>query len=173
MQASSSASEICIRSTTENDAPGILACLQAAFALYRDSYTPAAFLDTVLTPESLRARLASMQVFVAQNASGQIVGTIACQVIGSGEGHLRGMAVLPSCQGSGVAAQLLTHAEAKLRRQHCTCIALDTTAPLERAMRFYEKLGFRPPAKSPISSACPSSNTTSSCQQTPLIFLYL
>jgi ribosomal protein S18 acetylase RimI-like enzyme len=142
MLASPSLSAISIRRATNNDAPEILACLRAAFAPYRDFYTPEGFLDTVLTPETLQDRLAHMQVFVAETSSGQIAGTIACQVIGQGEGHLRGMAVLPTCQGSGIAAQLLAHAEAELRRQNCTCITLDTTAPLERAMRFYEKCGF-------------------------------
>jgi ribosomal protein S18 acetylase RimI-like enzyme len=136
-------SAISIRSATNNDVSETLACLQAAFAPYRDLYRPAAYLDTVLAPESLRERLASMQVFVAQNPSGQIVGTIACEVVNHDEGHLRGMAVLPTCQGLGIAAQLLNHAEAELRRQHCTRITLDTTEPLERAMRFYEKFGFR------------------------------
>jgi ribosomal protein S18 acetylase RimI-like enzyme len=37
----------------------------------------------------------------------------------------------------------LNHAEAELRRQHCTRITLDTTEPLQRAMSFYEKFGFR------------------------------
>jgi ribosomal protein S18 acetylase RimI-like enzyme len=105
MPAFSPASEISIRSATNDDAPEILACLRAAFAPYREFYTPAAYLDTVLTPETLQDRLASMQVFVAQNTSGQIVGTIACQVISYGEGHLRGMAVLPTRQGTGIAAQ--------------------------------------------------------------------
>jgi ribosomal protein S18 acetylase RimI-like enzyme len=143
MPASPPLSAISIRSATTNDAPEILACLQAAFAPYRDSYSADAYLDTVLTPESLQDRLIHMQVFVAESSSGQIAGTIACQVISHNEGHLRGMAVLPTCQGAGIAAQLLAHAEAELRRQNCTRITLDTTAPLSRAMRFYEKFGFR------------------------------
>ena len=134
---------ISIRRAAENHGPEILACLHAAFAPCRDFYTPDAFLDTVLTPETLKARLASMQVFVAPTASSQIVGTIACQVIGNREGHLRCMAVLPTSQGSGIAAQLLPHAEAELRRQNCDRITLDTTAPLQRAMHFHEKFGFR------------------------------
>jgi len=134
---------ISIRPASHNDAPEILACLAAAFAPYRDSYTPAAFLDTVLTPETLQARLATMQVFVAHTGSGEIVGTVACQVICPAEGYLRGMAVRPEWQSTGIAAQLLAHAETHLRRQHCTRITLDTTAPLQRAMRFYEKRGFR------------------------------
>jgi ribosomal protein S18 acetylase RimI-like enzyme len=143
MPASTSHPAISIRYATDNDAPGILACLQAAFAPYRDSYSADAYLDTVLTPESLQDRLILMPVFVAQTSSGQIVGTIACQAISHGEGHLRGMAVLPNYQGAGIAAQLLACAEAELSRQNCTRITLDTTAPLESAMCFYEKVGFR------------------------------
>ena len=142
MAVSGQARSISIRNATTNDAPEILACLHAAFAPYRDSYSRAAYLDTVLTPDTLQRRLACMQVLVAQTSSGQIVGSIACQAINQKEGHIRGMAVLPTCQSTGVAAKLLAHAEAELRRQNCTCITLDTTAPLERAMRFYEKFGF-------------------------------
>jgi ribosomal protein S18 acetylase RimI-like enzyme len=143
MPAPPSHSAISIRYATHNDVPGILNCLHAAFAPYRDSYSAAAYLDTVLTPESLQDRLIHMQVFVGESSSGQIAGTIACQVMSHNEGHLRGMAVLPTCQGAGIAAQLLAHAEAELRRQNCTRITLDTTAPLARAIRFYEKFGFR------------------------------
>ena len=60
------------------------------------------------------------------------------------EGHLRGMAVLPSHLGAGVAGQLLTTAERELRDQQCVRITLDTTEPLRRAVRFYEKHGYRP-----------------------------
>ena len=49
-----------IRKATERDAPAILACLRAAFEPYRASYTPAAYLATVLTPQTLAARLATM-----------------------------------------------------------------------------------------------------------------
>lgn len=143
MSTSNPTPAIVIRLANARDASEILACLHAAFAPYRESYSPAAYLDTVLTPETLRDRFAQMQVLVAQTASGQIVGTIACQLIGHGEGHLRGMAVLPACQGIGIAGQLLGHAEDELCRRNCTRITLDTTAPLERAMRFYEKFGFR------------------------------
>jgi ribosomal protein S18 acetylase RimI-like enzyme len=142
MSASTPTSAIAIRRAAENDSPEILACLHAAFAPYRDSYSPAAYLDTVLTPETLQERFIQMQVFVAQSSSGQIVGTIACQVVSHGEGHIRGMAVLPACQGTGIAAQLLARVEDGLRRQNCTRITLDTIAPLVRAMRFYEKFGF-------------------------------
>jgi GNAT superfamily N-acetyltransferase len=55
---------------------------------------------------------------------------------------LRGMAVLPDWQGSGVASTLLQAAEAEIRNQRCKRITLDTTEPLARAMRFYARHGF-------------------------------
>ena len=134
---------ISIRRAADNDAPEILACLEAAFAPYRHLYIHKAYLDTVLTPETLRERLDIMQVFVALVPSSQIVGTIACNLLSPKEGHIRGMAVLPAWQGAGIAAQLLAHVEAEFRKQKCKRITLDTTEPLQRAMRFYEKLGFR------------------------------
>jgi GNAT superfamily N-acetyltransferase len=134
---------ISIRRAMIEDAPQILACLRAAFEDYCQLYTPDAFLDTVLTPETIQERLAKMLVFAAIDDSNEVVGTIACSVISAEEGHLRGMAVLPSLRGKGIAAQLLSHAEAELRELKCTRITLDTTAPLQRAMRFYEKFGYR------------------------------
>jgi N-acetylglutamate synthase-like GNAT family acetyltransferase len=136
-----------VRKATSTDARGILACLSAAFGMYRDSYTPTAFADTILTPETLQRRFQEMTVFVATEESGEIVGTIACSVVNPEEGHIRGMAVLPASQGRGVAAQLLTHAESHFREKSCRRIGLDTTTPLQRAIRFYERCGFVPSGK--------------------------
>jgi N-acetylglutamate synthase-like GNAT family acetyltransferase len=129
-----------IRRADSNDGEAILACLAAAFARYRNSYTPAGFADTVLDRESVQRRLREMCVLVALS-QGKVVGTLACAVKGD-EGHLRGMAVLPDWQGSGVASALLQAAEAEVRSQHCTRVTLDTTDPLARAMRFYARHGF-------------------------------
>ena len=136
-----------IRKATTADACGIIACLSAAFEVYRDSYTLAAFADTVLTPETIQRRLQEMTVFVETQESGVIVGTIACSVVNLEEGHIRGMAVLPTAQGSGVAGRLLAHAEAYFRQRNCERISLDTTAPLKKAIRFYKRSGFSPSGK--------------------------
>ena len=132
-----------IRRATESDAGEILDCLAAAFEPYRTSYTPAAYLDTVLSSETISTRLAAMRLYVAVGAWGQVVGTIACSTNATGEGHLRGMAVLPEFQGQGIAERLLQAAEEDLAKQGCSRITLDTTAPLGRAMRFYETNGYR------------------------------
>ena len=133
---------VVICKATAADARGILHCLAAAFEPYRVSYTPAAYLDTILTEDTITARLGSMQVIVAA-AGDQIVGTIACSRQDAHEGHLRGMAVLPEWLGRGIAERLLRTAEAELAQQGCLRITLDTTEPLQRAMRFYAKHGYR------------------------------
>jgi ribosomal protein S18 acetylase RimI-like enzyme len=135
--------DITVRRATKEDASAVLACLRAAFEPYRDRYTPEAFVDTVLTPETVQQRLGSMCVLVAVNEAVDLVGTIACSVIGEGEGHLRGMAVLPEWQGRGVAEKLLQAAEGELTRRNCSRITLNTTEPLHRAMSFYERHGYR------------------------------
>lgn len=129
-----------IRQAREEDCKAILHCLAAAFAPYRDQYTPAAYIDTVLDPSSLRSRMQSMHILVAV-ADGVIVGTVGASAHGE-EGHLRGMAVLPQVRGAGVADRLLKTIEEWLLEQGCRRVSLDTTKPLEAAMKFYEKHGY-------------------------------
>ena len=136
-----------IRRATNADATGILDCLRVAFEPYRDSYTPEAFADTVLTPETVHQRLTAMTVFVAGSESGEIVGTIGCNLVSPEEGHVRGMAVHPDNQGSGIAKRLLDAVESELRQRGCGRVSLDTTEPLQRAIRFYEKNGYRASGK--------------------------
>ncbi|HZS27767.1 MAG TPA: GNAT family N-acetyltransferase [Candidatus Angelobacter sp.] len=136
-----------IRRATPADAAGILACLQAAFQPYQSRYTPLAYADTVLTAETLHQRFEFMSIFIAVSESAEIIGTIGCNPVGNGEGHLRGMAVLSAWQGVGVAEALLKSAESELHSLDCERVTLDTTLPLERAIRFYEKHGYRPTGK--------------------------
>jgi ribosomal protein S18 acetylase RimI-like enzyme len=141
--ASTSPDEFVIRLASVGDASAILQCLHAAFEPYRSQYTPQAYLDTVMTPDTLLDRLASMTVLVALDAQGHVIGTIGGATVSSSEGHLRGMAVPPECHGRGIAQRLLEAMEKHLLGKGCTHISLDTTEPLQRAMRFYEKNGFR------------------------------
>jgi ribosomal protein S18 acetylase RimI-like enzyme len=136
-----SAAEVEIRPAVKDDAGAILKCLAAAFEPYRAEYSPAAFADTVLDDEAVHSRLLQMHVLVA-TASGDVVGTVS-GVCHGGEGHLRGMAVLPEWRRRGVAAKLLATIESDLSARGCKRITLDTTLPLQAAMKFYEKNGYR------------------------------
>ena len=135
--------EFVIRSASVEDAAAILHSLCAAFEPYRSQYTPQAWLDTVMTAETLLHRLGSMTVLVAVGAQDNVVGTIGGAVVSASKGHLRGMAVPPTWHGCGIAQRLLEAMEEHLLAKGCTCISLDTTEPLLRAMRFYERNGFR------------------------------
>lgn len=131
-----------IRVAKREDAPQIAACMEAAFAPYRDFYTPDAYADTVPSIDGILGRLSNMRVLVAVQGN-QVAGTIAGELNERGEGHLRGMAVLMQWQGSGVAARLLVSIEDYLRSQSCSRVTLDTTLPLQRAIRFYQGHGYR------------------------------
>jgi ribosomal protein S18 acetylase RimI-like enzyme len=131
-----------IREATVKDIDGILRCLACAFERYEPEYTVDGYQDTVLNREMLSERLLQMTILVAVDPSDQILGTIACQTLGEGQGHLRGMAVLPAHQGRGIADELIKRAEETLAEQGCLRVTLDTTEPLQRAMRFYERNGF-------------------------------
>jgi hypothetical protein len=88
------------RRATPEDTAAVLDCLRGAFDPYGGQYTPVAFEDTVLTPKTGGERFATMAVFLAAAPGGEVVGTVACGVVGEGEGRLRGVAVRPNCQGS-------------------------------------------------------------------------
>jgi GNAT superfamily N-acetyltransferase len=139
--------EFAIRHACPEDAPAIRECLGLAFEPYRSLYTPEAYLGTVLTPDRLMERLRSMTVFVALDAQNNLVGTIGGGAVSAWEGHLRGMAVPPLCHGRGIARLLLEAMEKYLRNEGCRRISLDTTEPLQRAIRFYERNNYRPTGK--------------------------
>jgi putative intracellular protease/amidase/ribosomal protein S18 acetylase RimI-like enzyme len=131
-----------VRRATISDAAAIRTCLGEAFEPYRADYTAAAFADTVPDLSGIEDRTRTMICFVACDPSGEVAGTIAAQVVSATEGHLRGMAVRPQWQGSEVAARLLSEAERALGKSGCDVVSLDTTRPLARAIRFYERHGF-------------------------------
>ena len=131
-----------VRHARAADVEAIRACLLAAFAAYRDQYSDDAFADTVPSVGALRQRLRTMTVLVAEDDSGEVVGTIAHSVAAPDEGHLRGMAVHPRALGAGIAQTLLDAAESELAGLGCTRVTLDTTLPLQRAIRFYQRCGY-------------------------------
>jgi len=135
--------EFLIRRANPDDCAQILNCLALAFAPYREAYTPGAFADTVLDPQTLRQRLDEMAVLVAVTSENRLVGAIGYKLQDNGEAHIRGMAVHPAWQGSSVAQTLLARVESDLRALDCRAMTLGTTSVLRQAIRFYERNGFR------------------------------
>lgn len=129
-----------VRRATVEDVEAIVDCLRRAFEEYASAYTPGAFADTVPDAHGITRRMKEMCLLVAVSAN-RIVGTIGYTVNGT-EGHLRGMAVFPEWRGRGAAWALLRNVENELRASGCRVVTLDTTEPLKRAIRLYEKNGF-------------------------------
>ena len=133
-----------IRAADESDLQSVRVCLAAAFEPYRAVYTAGEFSDTVPDDAALTARFQRMRLLVAESPDHGVVGTVAHEVGEPGIGHLRGMAVLPVHLGTGIAARLLDSAERELQAAGCARVTLDTTEPLQRAIHFYERHGYRP-----------------------------
>ena len=130
-----------IRPAVAADAPVVLACLHEAFEPYRGFYSADGFRDTTLDEQTVHQRLREMHVLVALTPGGEVVGTVG-GAVHEREGHIRGMCVRPNLAGSGAAQALLDAIEAYLRSAGCRRLTLDTTEPLQRAMRFYERNGY-------------------------------
>ncbi len=135
---------VTIRRATEDDANTIHVVLTAAFAPYRTAYTAGAYQATVLTPEVARLRVREMTVLLAVAPTTEVIGTIGYARVNTGEGRLRGMAVNPRWEGTGTGHALLSAALAGLDEAGCSRVTLETTAPLRRAIAFYQSQGFHP-----------------------------
>jgi GNAT superfamily N-acetyltransferase len=130
-----------IREAGPRDAAAIAAVLYESFIEFRALYTDGGFAATVLTEEQILIRVAEGPVWIAVRKDAA-VGTVAAVVKGT-RLYMRGMAVLPTARGLGIAARLLKVVEERARREGCRGLFLSTTPFLSRAIRLYEESGFR------------------------------
>ena len=126
---------------TPEDAELIASVLRESFIEYRDSYTTEAFAATTPASEEVRGRMKEGPAWVAL-LGGSVVGTAAA--VGRGEDlYIRGMAVLPAGRGRGIGELLLRQIEDYASPRGCGRLILSTTPFLHRAIRLYERFGFR------------------------------
>jgi len=133
--------EIRIRRAEDVDAEAIAALMFASFVEYRSLYTPEGFAATAITAKEVSIRSGEGPVWVA--VSGElIVGTVS--VVSKGDAlYIRGMAVLPAARGQLIGELLLTHVERFAATNSFRRLLLSTTPFLDRAIRLYERFGFR------------------------------
>ncbi|MFX0033062.1 MAG: GNAT family N-acetyltransferase [Candidatus Hodarchaeota archaeon] len=137
-----------IRRAKIDDAKAIHKVLLAAFEEFSHYYSPEGFNDTVISEETAKDRIKEMNVYIAANENGELIGTISWQKVNQSEAHIRGMGVIPSWQGKNSPAKsLLQHVELDARKEGCIIISLDTTKVLKKAQRFYEKNGYKKTGK--------------------------
>jgi GNAT superfamily N-acetyltransferase len=130
-----------IRRATHEDAALIASVLLESFIEYRDSYTPEAFAATTPKSDEVRSRMTEGPVWVAL-FDGAVVGTVAGVARGE-DLYVRGMAVLPQGRGRGTGELLLRQVEDYALLRGYERLILSTTPFLHRAIRLYERYGFR------------------------------
>lgn len=122
----------------------IQAVLGEAFEPYRNFYTPQAFAQTILTPETIAERILSNEVHVlAAFFDERVAGTVSCRSKTAGELYFQSMGVKPEFEGRGVGSTLLEKIELIARENDFSAIKLDTFHALTPAIRLYEKFGYQ------------------------------
>jgi GNAT superfamily N-acetyltransferase len=140
-----------LRRGTPEDAPALLAIVQAGFETYRDIVPPGwEPPDQSVFAEPLAEELADPATFCrVAEAGGEPVGVVTWlpAVTPSPDGHLpevhfRHLFVLEAFWGSGVAVDLHSAAVAEMRSRGVRTARLYTPADQPRARRFYEREGW-------------------------------
>ena len=130
-----------IRAAVPDDAAAIASVLEESFAEYKSFYTVEAFAATAPASAQITRRLCEGPAWVAL-LDGAVVGTVAA--VDRGEAlYIRGMAVLPAARGRDVGGLLLKRVEAFADAHGFKLLVLSTTPYLARAIRLYERFGFR------------------------------
>ena len=138
---------VMIRLAELKDAPAVACLLFDAFAEYRPLYTDGGFTATAISAAEVATRMREGPVWVAL-CENVVVGTIS--VVRKGNSlYVRGMAVHPQARGRRIAERLLTQIEDYAATHSLERLFLSTTPFLDRAIRLYEKVGFRRIAEGP------------------------
>jgi ribosomal protein S18 acetylase RimI-like enzyme len=141
MKADRVTSRIPIRVAVTEDSQSIASVLYESFAEFEPAYTPEAFAATTPTLNQIRARWSEGPVWVAVS-HGVVVGTVSA-VVKQDSLYVRSMAVLPAARGQNIGYRLLEKVETYALEQRCRRIFLSTTPFLTRAVKLYERYGFR------------------------------
>jgi ribosomal protein S18 acetylase RimI-like enzyme len=136
-----SESRVSIRKAREGEVAAVARVLRQSFREYRSSYTAAAYAATTPTAGEVRARLREGPTWIA-SLDGAVVGTVSA-VLRAPFVYIRSMAVLPRARGQRIGERLLQRVEAFARARRGRRLSLSTTPFLGRAIRLYEKQGFR------------------------------
>jgi GNAT superfamily N-acetyltransferase len=138
---------IIIRHATPADLSSIAFLMHDSFVEYRPSYTDEGFSATTPGSEQLAKRISEGPMWVAVQDT-VLVGTASALPLGD-ELYIRGMAVLPQARGLGIGELLLKSIEEFALAQGYKRLALSTTPFLLRAIKLYERFGFRRIADGP------------------------
>ncbi len=139
--------EIRIRLAGPEDAEAIASILHESFIEYAALYTPEGFSATTPAAKQIHQRMAEGPVWVALSDD-QIAGTVSA-VLKRESLYVRGMGVLPTARGQRIGELLLENIEIFARDHQLRRLFLSTTPFLTRAIRLYERSGFKRTSEGP------------------------
>src|SRR5262249_47260039 len=131
-----------IRRAVREDAAHISGILRQSFLEFEPLYTPEGFAATTPDQHQVVRRLEEGPTWVALCGE-RIAGTASAGVRAEKGLYVRGVAVVPSVRGLGIAQSLMSQVEAFARNNRCAGMFLTTPPFLTSAIRLYERLGFR------------------------------
>lgn len=126
-----------IRPCFRDERDAILAIINAAAEIYRDTIPPDRWHEPYMSLEELEAEIAGGVEFWGYDPDGQLTGVMGIQAVQDVD-LIRHAYVLPGQQGRGVGSALLRHLRSRSQRQ----MLVGTWAAAEWAIRFYERHGF-------------------------------
>ena len=130
-----------VRLAGAEDATAVSEVLLEAFSMYRDGYTPEAFVQVTPDAAEVTRRFEEGPIWVA-TLGGVVVGTVSVNPEPEWL-YIRSMAVRPTALRLGIAGNLLAVVEAYAREQGFATLFLYTTYFSTGAIELYEKNGFR------------------------------
>jgi GNAT superfamily N-acetyltransferase len=130
-----------IRRAVPADAADITDVLRQAFLEFEPLYTPQGFAATTPDWEQVGHRMEEGPAWIALWAN-RIAGTASAVQKGEEGLYVRGVAVVPSMRGRGIAEVLMNEVEYFARQNGCARMFLTTTPFLTSAIRLYERFGF-------------------------------
>lgn len=130
-----------IRRAEKSDVESIVAVLAESFTEYEKLYTIEGYAATTPNSSIIQNRFTEGEMWVALR-EGEVVGTVS--VVPQGEAlYVRSMAILPAARGNRIGEKLLTQIEEFAVANGYQRLLLSTTPFLDRAIRLYEKFGFK------------------------------
>lgn len=144
MSHSSKEETIDIRKANHDDINEIHRVLSESFGPYRKFYTKESYDATVISNDEIKNRInredVDVLVFIYD---GRIAGTVCLDVMNGKILHVRSMGVRPGFQGKGIGKKILYEIDRIAKEKECDTISLECYDPLIKAIRLYEKFGFR------------------------------
>lgn len=136
-----------IRAASSADAASIASVLRESFAEYEFLYTREGFDATTPVAAQVQKRIEEGPVWVALD-NDLVVGTVSAVARGDAL-YVRGMAIVPAARGRGIGELLLRRVEVFASERGFRRMLLSTTPFLGRAIRLYERYGFKRSAEGP------------------------